>query len=102
MAEVVTQNEIMKFAGTGKAVFSQGTIITPSAADWAREHKINIVMEGGHSAGISQGGNDAAELLRLTVKAVLGNMDKAGGMLKKDELVNTVSTCLRRLGCKVE
>ena len=34
----------MKFAGMEKAIFPEGTILTPSAKDWAKEHKIEIIF----------------------------------------------------------
>ena len=93
MANLITQVEMMKYLGMEQAVFPVGTILTPSAKDWAKDHGIKIVI----------GENDAAKhmLLETTIKAVLNNVEKAGGFLKKEELVDIVTQCLKKLGCKV-
>lgn len=35
MAQVITQIEMMRYQGAPLAVFPEGTILTPSAKDWA-------------------------------------------------------------------
>ena len=106
MANVITQIEMMKFAGMKTAEFPDGTIVTPSARDWAAEHNIEIVTGGScesrkSSAAIKESDTGKAELLRQTIEAVINNMDKAGGILTRDEMVRTVTACLERMGCKV-
>ncbi|RCX18014.1 hypothetical protein DFR58_106183 [Anaerobacterium chartisolvens] len=94
MAQVITQMEIMKFAGMEKAVFPADTILTPSAKDWAQEHKIDIIL----GKGIDKQSDEKSELLKNLVKAVIKNMDRAGGFLKKEELVEVVTRCLEKMG----
>jgi hypothetical protein len=107
MAGVVTQIDIMKYAGMDKAVFPGGTIVTPSAKDWAADHNVRIIIGensedtgGSNNTGIN--GIEKAELLKHTIKAVIANSNKAGGLLKKNEIVETVIACLKKLGCIVE
>lgn len=107
MAGVVTQIDIMKFAGMDKAVFPGGTIVTPSAKDWAKDHNIRIIIgecSGDIGSSINPGIDriEKTELLKHTIKAVISNTNKAGGLMKKDELVETVIACLKKLGCTVE
>lgn len=107
MAGVVTQIDIMKFAGMDKAVFPGGTIVTPSAKDWAKVHNVRIIIgecseDIGNSINSAVNGIEKAELLKHTIKAVIANTNKAGGLMKKDELVETVIACLKKLGCIVE
>lgn len=107
MAEVISQIEIMKFAGMEKAVFPAGTILTPSAKDWAKEHKIEVILGGnaekqGSFKSIDIQRVEKSELLKCLSKAVIGNMEKAGGFLNKEELVEVVSRCLEKLGHEVE
>jgi hypothetical protein len=107
MAGVVTQIDIMKFAGMDKAVFPGGTIVTPSAKDWAKDHNVRIITgECGEDIGnfSNTGVNsiEKTELLKYTIKAVITSVNKAGGLMKKDELVETVIACLKKLGCIVE
>lgn len=42
MSTVVSQAEIKRFKDNECAVFPVGTIITPSAREWASEHNIRI------------------------------------------------------------
>lgn len=93
MAQVITQMDIMKFAGMEKAVFPADTILTPSAKDWAQEQKIEIILGEGEKQS-----DEKAELLKNLIKAVIKNMDKAGGFLKKEELAEVVTRCLEKLG----
>lgn len=117
MANVITQIEIMKYSGMDKAVFPAGTIITPSAKDWAQEQNIEIVIGDciGESTGkikdniapaekaedgIDHTGKDI--LLQQVVKSVVDNMNKTGGFLSKYELTKAVTACLKKLGCQIE
>ena len=104
---VITQVEIMKYSGMDKAIFPIGTIITPSAKDWAHERNIKIVFGGDQSenAQTSQASIDNTEkdiLLQQVIKSVVENMDKVGGFLSKYELTSTVTKCLQKLGCQIK
>lgn len=107
MAEVITQIEIMKFSGMEKAVFPSGTILTPSAKDWANENKIEIIL-GGKAENQSSFKSidiekmEKSELLKCMTKSVIRNMEKAGSSLNTGELIEAVSRCLEKLGHKVE
>lgn len=107
MAKVITQIEMMKYSGMDKAVFPLGTIITPSAKDWAQECNIKIVIGECQSedvealkADVAHTGKDIC--LQQVIKAVVENMDKLGVFLSKYELAKTVTICLQKLGCQVE
>jgi ethanolamine utilization cobalamin adenosyltransferase len=107
MGDVITLIEMKKFSGMEKAVFSAGTILTPSAKDWAKENKIEIIYgetaeQKENSKDIDLQSRDKFELLKHLLKAVIGNMEKAGGFLKKEELVEVVTRCLEKMGNKVE
>ena len=45
MAELITLEDIKHFSGTPRIVVPKGTILTPSAKDWAREKGIEIQFE---------------------------------------------------------
>ncbi len=45
MAELITLEDIKHFSGTPRIVVPKGTILTPSAKDWASEHGIKIEFE---------------------------------------------------------
>jgi hypothetical protein len=98
MAQVITQMEIMKFVGMEKAVFPADTILTPAAKDWAKEQKIEIIL--GESYGKQS--DEKSELLKNLTKSVIKNMDRAGGLLKKEELVEVVARCLEKMGNTVD
>jgi hypothetical protein len=107
MANVVTQMEICKYEGMHKAVFKEGTIITPAARDWAREHEIEIVL--GNFPGDTKFPSkkqttdyDKEKLLEIVIEAVNCNIENAGCLAKRDELIEAVIACLRKLGCKVD
>ena len=53
MAQVITQIEMMRYQGAPLAVFPEGTILTPSAKDWAREQGIEVRI-GGSDADTGQ------------------------------------------------
>lgn len=102
MANLITQIEIMKFTGMEKAVFPVGTIVTPSAKDWAKDHKIEIIIGEREEKKNIAYGTDKSDFLRYTAKCVIESMEKAGGFLKRDELVEIITVCLERMGCTVE
>lgn len=114
MATPITQTEIMKYRGVEKAIFPRGTIITPSAADCAREHKIKIVIEGmnGTACGYSaedrkannpvNSGMDKQECLQRTIKAVFNEYREKRLSPAKEDVIKAVIECLKRLNCRVE
>ncbi|NLJ40469.1 MAG: hypothetical protein GX352_02485 [Clostridiales bacterium] len=113
MANVVSQNDIMKFMGMERAVFPSGTIFTPSAKDWAKEHGIEIIIDDNKnkddrldndtgSEGINILDGEKGKVIQAVTKALQENMYKTGQRLDRDELVKIVSRCLERLGHRVE
>jgi ethanolamine utilization cobalamin adenosyltransferase len=107
MANVITQVEIMKYSGMDKAIFPLGTIITPSAKDWAHENNIRIVIgecqsENVETSQVSINNTEKDILLQQVIKSVVENMDKVGGFLSKYELTSTVTKCLQKLGCHIK
>ena len=107
MTKVITQVEIKEYSGMGKAVFPANTIITPSARDWAREHQIQIAVEGvmedevyQKKDGISTA--DQRDLLRQVVESVISELKSRNASLDKDVVFKAVLLSLERLGCRVE
>jgi len=114
MPEVITEYEIKKYAGCPKVVFPSGTVITPSAKDWAKANNIQIIYGINHSTACDASskpapGEEAAlttmereELLRKMVGAVAGELEKAGLPLQEKILIQAVTESLRKMGCRVE
>jgi hypothetical protein len=109
VANLVTQVEIMKYAGVGNAVFPEGTIITPSAIDWARENKIKISMSDSADSSALNGpiGNEIPhisrdEYLYKVIRTVVIEYKKTGLPVVKEDIVKVAIECLKRLGCNVE
>jgi len=94
MSNVITQVEMMKYTGMEEVVFDAGTILTPSAKDWAKDHGLKVV--------IGEYSTERKLLLDTVIKAVINNSGKAGGFLKKEEIIDIVAQCLAKLGCKVD
>ena len=94
MSTVITQVELMKYAGMEEVVFSEGTILTPSAKDWAKDHGIRVII-----------GNDKMsrdQLLETTIRSAVGHVKMNGGVISKEEIAGIVTQCLTKLGCKVD
>lgn len=96
MTKVITEKDIMHYIGMKTVVLPAGTLLTPSAKDWADEHGLDVVV------GENNGMDQKAELLEQTIRAVLNNVDKSGGLLKREELVKIVVSSLERMGSLVE
>lgn len=94
MSTVVSQAEIKRFKDNECAVFPVGTIITPSAREWASEHNIRISFGEPDS-------NERLDLLRNTVSAVLKEFSNKDQKPDVNVLSELVCKCLRELGCKV-
>lgn len=109
MAMVITQAEMLQFAGKEKAVFPAGTIVTPLARDYAAANNIKIVTgelcpgseDAGQIAGTGSCGVTREELLREIVRTVKSNLAGSGRNLGKDELEEIVIKCIERIGCRV-
>lgn len=95
MSTVVTQTEIRQFNDNDIAVFPIGTIITPSAREWASEHNIQISFGKPDS-------NERLEFLRNTVTAVVKEFAEKGQKPDVKILSEIVCSCLIKLGCKVD
>jgi ethanolamine utilization cobalamin adenosyltransferase len=95
MSTVVTQAEIKCFKDNECAVFPVGTIITPSAKEWASEHNIHISFGEPDS-------NERLDLLRNTVSAVLKEFAEKGQKPDVKTVSELVCKCLNKLGCKVD
>lgn len=106
MAKVITQSEIKEYLGMNQAVFPAGTIITPSAGDWAKEHQIQIVFAGDTEDKYQKSNNlseaERSDFLRRMIMTVKTQLEKNGAPVKKDEVVKIVLTCLERLGCNIK
>lgn len=95
MGTVVTQTEIKQFNDNDIAVFPVGTIITPSARDWASEHNIQISFGEPDS-------NERIEYLKHAVAAVIKEFAAKGQKPDAKLLTELVCSCLKKLGCKVD
>ena len=96
MANVITQVEMMKYRGSSVACFPAGTILTPSAKDWAKEQGITVSF-GDCTAEATAPAND---VLDAVVAAVVAQFRANGRSLDKDEIVVAVEEVLRRLNNK--
>lgn len=96
----------MQYSGMKTVEFPDGTLLTPAAKDWAAEHELEVVIGqngiGSINACASHDTEEKAELLKQTVKAVMRNMDRSGGLLTKNELVKIVVSSLEKMGCTIE
>ena len=95
MANVITQVEMMKYRGSSVACFPAGTILTPSAKDWAKEQGITVSF-GDCTDTVAP----ADSVLDAVVAAVVTQFKANGRSLDKDEIVVAVEEVLRRLNNK--
>jgi len=106
MAIVIAQTEIMKYQGKDRAVFPVGTVVTPSAKDWARENRIEIVLEEcpKETSTVDASGSDSEgklNLLNRVIEAIEQNSEKQGSSLKTEEFSRAVAGTLEKLGCRI-
>ncbi len=103
MANVVTQIEMMKYRGTSRAVFPVGTILTPSAKDWAREQGIEVAFEdlatSPVAAPVASSCTPSAcnDKLMAVVNAVIKAYKEAGKSIVKEDVVASVKVALKAL-----
>lgn len=95
MSNVISLAEIQKTQDNQNVVFPEGTLITPSARDWANDHGIKIAFG-------RQEAKDREVLLKSTVNAVLKEFTHKGKVPDTNTVIESVKSCLSRLGCKVE
>lgn len=94
MSYVVSQAEIIKYKDDEKAVFPAGSVITPSAREWASEHHIQI----------SLGEPDLDErtlLLKNIVSAISNELAQKDKKTDVKTMIELVLCCLEKIGCKV-
>ena len=106
MVVVIAQTEMMKYQGKDRAVFPAGTVVTPSAKDWARENRIKIVFDGcpnETSTGDASGPDSAGKtnLLDRVIEAIEQNSQKQGSTLSTEEFSRAVAKSLEKLGCRI-
>lgn len=106
MTKVITQLEIKEYLGMKQAVFPEDAIITPAARDWAKDHQLQIVFAGSSEDKYQNSNNlsgaDRNDLLKQVIMTVKTRLEKEGVPLSKDVVVQTVLTCLERLGCQIK
>lgn len=114
MPKVITELEIKKCAGRPKVVFPSGTVITPSAKDWAKANNLEIIYGDDRGVGgkvpsecaslgkIGFTAVDRVEILRRMICAVAGELEKAGVPLREEILIAAVTESLTKIGCLVE
>ena len=95
MAQVITQIEMMRYQGAQLAVFPEGTILTPSAKDWAKEQGIEVRI-GGSDADTGQ------QFLDQVVGSVIRQYRSLGKSIVKEEAAEAVCQVLSKLECTVE
>jgi|SRR5690554_3554394 len=108
MTKVITQSEIQKHRGKTQAVFAAGTIVTPAAKDWAKEHGLSIVIGSDRQEQIqisdSPAGskeNNRDKILKKVITAVKTNLEKRGTSLQEEVVVQAVINCLEELGYQI-
>lgn len=99
MSKVIALKEIMEYKGLKTAEFPAGTILTPSAWDWAGENDLEVILN--HSCVVSLQ-DERSELLRQTVRAAAERAEKSGCLISRENLVKIVTTSLERMGCIIE
>lgn len=99
MSKVIALKDIMEYKGLKTAHFPYGTILTPSARDWAAEN--GLVLSFNDSVAVELP-DERSELLSRTVKAAAENAEKCGLLINRENLVKIVTTSLERMGCIIE
>lgn len=103
MAKVITLADIAGMKDKRQINLQKGTIVTPSARDWASEHGICIVMEEDDWESKCSGQEQArVKLLDDLVENVVMQTRNRGISLKKDELYFVIRSCLEKMNCIVE
>lgn len=106
MTKVVTQLEIMKHKGMDTVVLKKGTIVTPSAKDWAAEQGINIVFSDGETKKDirtqNEGAIERSEFLRTTVRTFAEKIEQVGKELNKETLYDAVIKGCIKMGCTID
>ncbi len=95
MSNVVSQTEIKRYNDNDTAVFPVGSIVTPSAREWASEHNIHISFGEPVS-------NERLVFLKNTVAAVMKEFNAKGQKPDAKTLFELVCSCLKKLGCKID
>lgn len=103
MTKVITQEDMLQYAGKEKVVFPSGTILTPLAKDFAIANNISIAIgDSCPNAGDAGSNNTAREkLLRDIVQSVKKYTSESGLHISNDEVEKMVITCIERIGCRV-
>lgn len=96
MEKVITLIEIRKFGGMREIVLPAGTIVTPAARDWAKDHRIRLIWEGGGTEGAGTPEREA--WLRGVLEKVAAEFDRQGRPIAKEALCEAVWRCLERRG----
>lgn len=107
MATVITQIEMMRFRGANRAVFPVGTILTPSAKDWAKEQGIEVKFEDepvqaapapAYTAPAAPAAASAcSDKLDVVVNAVLKAYKEAGKSFNKEDVIASVEVALKAI-----
>ena len=107
MATVITQIEMMKFRGANRAVFPVGTILTPSAKDWAKEQGIEVKFEDEPAQPVVSApaaqpvaaptASACNDKLAMVVNAVLKAYKEAGKSFNKEDIIASVEVALKAI-----
>ena len=101
MAKVITLNDIMDMKDLKQLRLSKGTIITPSARDWASEKGITLLYEGEQAKNLTDT-HDKTQLLARLAEALSRELRLRGMTLKADEVEQLLKRCLEKLNYQVD
>ncbi len=101
MAKVITLNDIMDMKDPKQLRLSKGTIITPSARDWASEKGITLLYEGEQAKNLTDT-NDKTQLLDRLAEALSREIRLRGLTLGSDEIEQLLKRCLEKLNYQVD
>lgn len=97
MSKLVSQSEIQKFKDNEEVVFPVGSVITPSARDWALEHGITISF-----GVVDTEKKEKNDFLKNTIYTVSKEFEQQGVKPGADTLARAVCYCLERAGCRID
>lgn len=103
MAKVITQAEMLQYAGRDEAAFPTGAILTPLAKDYAAANNIRVVFKDSYSNNAEESSYNGAreKLLRDIVLSVKKSISESGRQISNEDLEKMVVACIERIGCSV-
>lgn len=96
MGKLITLSEMTQYVNRTSIVLSEGTIVTPSALDWAREHQLVI------SFGNKGNDDEKKQLLEQVTMTVLKKVKLMETAPTTDDMMKMISAALVKMGNTVE